>query len=42
MNLLESTAEQLAAVDTFFKSQLRHGERLQYRPAHSVEAAMAA
>lgn len=34
MNLLESTAEQLAAVDAFFKSQLGHGERLQYRPAH--------
>jgi tRNA-dihydrouridine synthase B len=46
MNLLESTAEQLAAVDTFFKSQLRHGERLQYRPAHAAanvdDAAMAA
>jgi tRNA-dihydrouridine synthase B len=33
MNLLESTAEQLAAVDEFFKSQQRYGERLQYRPA---------
>jgi tRNA-dihydrouridine synthase B len=33
MNLLESTAEQLAAVDAFFESQLRYGERLQYRPA---------
>ncbi|QOY95259.1 tRNA dihydrouridine synthase DusB [Massilia sp. UMI-21] len=42
MNLLESTAEQLAAVDTFFKSQLRHGERLQYRPAHVTDAAIAA
>ena len=46
MNLLESTAEQLAAVDAFFKSQLRHGERLQYRPAHPAahlaDAAMAA
>jgi tRNA-dihydrouridine synthase B len=42
MNLLESTAEQLAAVDAFFKSQLRHGERLQYRPAHPVDEAMAA
>ncbi|MCC2958098.1 tRNA dihydrouridine synthase DusB [Massilia sp. IC2-477] len=42
MNLLESTAEQLAAVDAFFKSQLRHGERLQYRPAHQVDEAMAA
>ena len=36
MNLLESTAEQLAAVDAFFKSQLEHGERLQYRPADPV------
>ncbi|MEW7848971.1 tRNA dihydrouridine synthase DusB [Massilia aurea] len=33
MNLLESTAEQLAAMDDFLKSQHRHGERLQYRPA---------
>ena len=46
MNLLESTAEQLNAVDAFFKSQLRHGERLQYRPARPAanvaEPAMAA
>jgi tRNA-dihydrouridine synthase B len=46
MNLLESTAEQLAAVDAFFKSQLRHGERLQYRPAqedrHAAPSAIAA
>jgi len=42
MNLLESTAEQLDAVDAFFKSQLRHGERLQYRPALSADEAMAA
>ena len=42
INLLESTAEQLKAVDAFFKSQLRHGERLQYRPALSAEEAMAA
>ncbi|CAN7569250.1 tRNA dihydrouridine synthase DusB [Massilia sp. LjRoot122] len=42
MNLLESTAEQLAAVDAFFKLQLRHGERLQYRPAHPADEAMAA
>lgn len=42
MNLLESTAEQLAAVDAFFKSQLGHGERLQYRPAHPADEAMAA
>ncbi len=32
MNLLESTAEQLAAVDAFFKMQQAQGERLQYRP----------
>jgi tRNA-dihydrouridine synthase B len=42
MNLLESTAEQLAAVDDFFKSQHRYGERLQYRPAQSDEVAIAA
>jgi tRNA-dihydrouridine synthase B len=42
MNLLESTAEQLAAVDDFFKSQQRYGERLQYRPAQSDEVAIAA
>jgi tRNA-dihydrouridine synthase B len=42
MNLLESTAEQLAAVDDFFKSQHRYGERLQYRPAHSDQVAIAA
>jgi tRNA-dihydrouridine synthase B len=42
MNLLESTAEQLAAVDAFFKSQQRYGERLQYRPAHSDDVAIAA
>jgi tRNA-dihydrouridine synthase B len=42
MNLLESTAEQLAAVDEFFKSQRRYGERLQYRPAHSDDVAIAA
>ena len=33
MNRLESTAEQLLAVDKFFESQHRLGERLQYRPA---------
>lgn len=38
MNLLESTAEQLAAVDDFLKSQQRYGERLQYRPEHSTMA----
>lgn len=42
MNLLESTAEQLAAVDNFFESQLRHGDRLQYRPALPVVDALAA
>jgi tRNA-dihydrouridine synthase B len=42
MNLLESTAEQLAAVDQFFKMQGSLGERLQYRPASVVEEAMAA
>jgi len=42
MNLLESTAEQLAAVDDFFKSQHRYGERLQYRPAQADEVAIAA
>lgn len=33
MNLLESTAQQLLAVDKFFESQRGFGERLQYRPA---------
>jgi tRNA-dihydrouridine synthase B len=42
MNLLESTAEQLAAVDSFLESQHRHGERLQYRPAQPDEEALAA
>jgi tRNA-dihydrouridine synthase B len=42
MNLLESTAEQLLAVDNFFKSQHRYGERLQYRPASVAAEAMAA
>lgn len=42
MNLLESTAEQLAAVDVFFKSQHCHGERLQYRPAQMPADALAA
>jgi tRNA-dihydrouridine synthase B len=42
MNLLESTAEQLAAVDRFYESQYRYGERLQYRPAHPADEAMAA
>jgi tRNA-dihydrouridine synthase B len=42
MNLLESTGEQLAAVDNFFESQLRLGERLQYRPAQRAVEALAA
>ncbi|MEM8511584.1 tRNA-dihydrouridine synthase B [Massilia sp. MP_M2] len=42
MNLLESTAEQLAAMDEFLKSQHRHGERLQYRPALPAVDAIAA
>jgi tRNA-dihydrouridine synthase B len=42
MNLLESTADQLAAVDGFFKIQHRFGERLQYPPASVAEQAMAA
>jgi tRNA-dihydrouridine synthase B len=42
MNLLESTADQLAAVDGFFKTQHRLGERLQYRPAGVAEQALAA
>ncbi|HEY1044163.1 MAG TPA: tRNA dihydrouridine synthase DusB [Telluria sp.] len=42
MNLLESTAEQLAAVDRFFGSQHKHGERLQYRPSEALEHALAA
>jgi tRNA-dihydrouridine synthase B len=42
MNLLESTAEQAAAVDAFFKSQVRFGERLQYAPADAASEAMAA
>jgi tRNA-dihydrouridine synthase B len=42
MNKLESTAEQLLAVDNFFETQHSHGERLQYRPAGFVEQALAA
>ncbi|WLI89747.1 tRNA dihydrouridine synthase DusB [Massilia sp. R2A-15] len=42
MNLLESTAEQLAAVDQFFQMQADFGERLQYRPASAAVEAMAA
>ena len=39
MNLLESTEEQLLAVDQFFESQWRYGERLQYRLAEELQAA---
>ena len=42
MNLLESTAAQLRALDGFFETQLSFGERLQYRPAVDKEEAMAA
>ncbi len=42
MNLLESTADQLAALDQFFETQQRFGERLQYRPASMVDEALAA
>jgi tRNA-dihydrouridine synthase B len=38
MNLLEDCEAQLAAVDKFFKSQLMHGERLQYRLAEENPA----
>ncbi|HEU4373522.1 MAG TPA: tRNA dihydrouridine synthase DusB [Telluria sp.] len=42
MNLLESTSDQLAALDQFFETQQRFGERLQYRPASMLEEAIAA
>ncbi|WP_332848537.1 tRNA dihydrouridine synthase DusB [Massilia sp. S19_KUP03_FR1] len=42
MNLLESTVDQLAAVDQFFDSQQRHGDRLQYRPASVQDPVLAA
>jgi tRNA-dihydrouridine synthase B len=42
MNLLESTTEQLAAVDAFFDSQQRLGDRLQYRPASAQDSVLAA
>ena len=42
MNLLESTSEQLAAVDQFFDSQQRLGDRLQYRPAPVQDIVLAA
>jgi tRNA-dihydrouridine synthase B len=42
MNLLESTEQQLRAVDNFFDSQLSYGDRLQYRPADALDDALAA
>jgi tRNA-dihydrouridine synthase B len=42
MNLLETTESQLAAVDEFFESQHRHGDRLQYRPAPVSEESVVA
>lgn len=42
MNLLEATEAQLQAVDNFFDSQHKYGERLQYRPAGDAEVALAA
>ena len=39
MNRLESCEEQLAAVDTFYESQMVFGERLQYRLAEQKLAA---
>jgi tRNA-dihydrouridine synthase B len=42
MNLLESTSDQLAAVDAFFDSQQRMGDRLQYRPAPVQDSVLAA
>ena len=39
MNLLESTDEQLLAVDQFFESQWTYGERLQYRLPEVLQAA---
>jgi tRNA-dihydrouridine synthase B len=38
MNRLEDCQQQLAAVSTFFESQLAYGERLQYRPAEEITA----
>lgn len=42
MNLLESTFDQLQAVNVFFKMQAERGERLQYRPAIVSSEALAA
>ena len=42
MNLLESTADQLQAVDVFFKMLAGQGERLQYRPVMASTEALAA
>ena len=38
MNLLESTDAQLLAVDQFFESQWKFGERLQYRLSESSDS----
>jgi tRNA-dihydrouridine synthase B len=40
MNRLEDCKQQLAAVSTFFESQLAYGERLQYRPTEEKLAAL--
>ncbi|MEG2962590.1 MAG: tRNA dihydrouridine synthase DusB, partial [Janthinobacterium sp.] len=40
MNLLESTDAQLLAVDQFFESQWKFGERLQYRLSESSESGL--
>ena len=42
MNLLESTTDQLHAVDVFFKTLAARGERLQYRPAIAISEQLAA
>ncbi len=42
MNKLESTEAQWRAVDEFFESQHKFGERLQYRPASLEQEALAA
>jgi tRNA-dihydrouridine synthase B len=39
MNLLEETVTQLSAVDAFFESQMRYGQRLQYANANEKWAA---
>jgi tRNA-dihydrouridine synthase B len=42
MNLLESTEDQLRALDNFFETLHQYGERLQYRPASVTGEPMAA